>query len=607
MKIPFMESGDIILTKELSAARGIDKAELVLKNANIVNVFTETVNRGDIAVTDGLIVGIGEYHGVTEIDCTGKYAVPGFIDGHIHLESSMLKPVEFAKAVLPHGTTAVITDPHEIANVCGTDGIRYMMEASKGLPLDVYFALPSCVPSTPFDENGERLSAKDLEYFYQQERVVGLAEVMDYIGTVCGDCDIHDKINYARQHNKAVDGHAPGLHGKEVCAYILSGVGSDHECVSFDEAKEKLSLGQWIMIREGTAAKNLDALLGLFKPPYHQRSMLVTDDKHPHDLLQYGHMDEIIRTAVKKGADPCIAIKMATYNTAVYFGLKNLGAIAPGYRADIVLLSDLKGIKIEKVIKNGSVTVGDNKQGELASQFTCPVLDQIAEPVVDDELLKRVHNSFFVGKLVPKDFELPIQPKNGGQGYLRVIQLVKGEIVTKEVRVPLCGGLPKGSEYDGILKAACIERHHNTGHIGIGFVKGYGLKKGAIASSVAHDSHNIIVIGTNDDDMAAAANTVIEMQGGWAIASEGKMVAKLPLPIGGLISELDAASLSEQINRMKMIAGELGVSEGIDPFMTLAFVSLPVIPELRLITSGLFDVGRQRIVPVILESEESGE
>ena len=352
------ESGDIILKKELSAARGIIKADLVLKNARIINVFTESIEQADIAVCNGRIIGIGEYNGKEEIDCTGQYAAPGFIDGHIHMESSMLKPVEFAKIVLPHGTTAVVTDPHEIANVCGAIGMEYMFKASAGLPLDIYFMVPSCVPSTSYDESGCALGAKELENFYHRERVLGLAEVMDYVGVIRGEADILSKITFAQRGHKIIDGHAPGLHGKDACAYVMAGIGSDHECSNIDEAMEKLALGQWIMIREGTAAKNLEALMGLFQAPYYQRAMLVTDDKHPYDLLQYGHLDDTLRKAVKLGADPCIAIKMATLNAATYFGLEGYGAIAPGYKADIVLLSDLEKFKVEKVFKKRSNSLG---------------------------------------------------------------------------------------------------------------------------------------------------------------------------------------------------------------------------------------------------------
>ncbi len=576
------------MLKKLSVARGIEKADLVLKNANIINVFTETIETGDVAICSGCIVGIGEYEGEEEIDCSGKYVAPGFMDGHIHLESSMLKPVEFAKAVLPHGTTAVITDPHEIANVSGMEGIEYMMEASENLPLDVYFALPSCVPATAFDESGCSLKAKDLEHLYHHKKVVGLAEVMDYYETIRGAGDLHQKIADAKAHNKIVDGHAPGLCGKDACAYITAGVQSDHECINFEEAKEKLSLGQWIMIREGTAAKNLDALMGLFEAPFNQRAILVSDDKHPYDILKFGHIDDMLRRAVKNGANPCIAIKMATFNTATYFGLKAQGAIAPGYKADIVILSDLQEMKIDKVIKNGIVIVKDQS------------ILEIKEPDVRKDILNKIYHSFHCDEVVPEDFRIKQVNDSDGHEYYRAIKFIKGEITTDEIQVPLINGKPEISIVEDIIKLAVIERHHNTKHIGVGFAQGYGLKKGAIASSVSHDSHNIIVIGTNDTDIAAAANCIRNMQGGWAIALDDKIIGELPLSIAGLISDLDAVTLAEKMDELKVIARKLGVEDGIDPFMTLAFVSLPVIPKLRLITTGLFDVGLQKLVPIIV-------
>jgi len=629
--------GDFMFNEEISVARGIQKAELVLKNANIINVFTEDIEHADVAIHNGLIVGIGAYQGIEEIDCTGKFVAPGFIDGHIHLESSMLKPIQFAKAVLPHGTTAVITDPHEITNVCGTDGIEYMMEASEGLPIDIYFMLPSCVPATPFDESGCALLAKDLNYLYHKKNVLGLAEVMDFIGTINGDKEILQKIADAFSYQKQVDGHAPGLHGKELCAYITAGIHSDHECTNIEEAKEKIKLGQWVMIREGTAAKNMDSLMDLFQAPYHQRTMLVTDDKHPYDIIQNGHIDYMIRKAIAKGADPCIAIKMATLNTAMYFGLKNTGAIAPGYRADIVIFSDLKEIKIEKVIKNGKIVV--NLQSLVNSQgiINSISLVNIDEPRIKNELLNKIYHSFHCKEIIAEDFLLKLDEdckevgenckgidadckgvnvnckgvnanckgldadcKGLGLGSFRVIQMIKGEILTKEISAPLENGKPTISTQKDIIKLAVIERHHQTNHIGIGFVKGYGLKEGAIASSVAHDSHNLIVIGTNENDMAVAANCIREMQGGWVIVVNGEIREKLTLPIGGLMSELDAVSLAKSMEEMKEIARSLGVEEGIDPFMSLAFVSLPVIPELRLITTGLIDVRTQRVVSIIV-------
>ena len=563
------------------AARGDLVPDLVLKNARIVNVFTNDIEPGDVAVKDGYIVGIGEYEGKEEIDIGGKVICPGLIDGHIHIESSMISPSEFAKAVAPHGTAAVIADPHEIANVAGTDGIRFMIEASAGLPVDIFFMLPSCVPATPLDESGAELSAAELEPFYKEEQVAGLAELMNSYGTVRADEEIIRKIQGANSCGKRIDGHAPFLTGKDLNAYITSGVGSDHECSSFEEALEKLKRGQYIMIREGTAARNLEALLPLFDDKYCDRCMLVTDDKHGNDLIDNGHIDYIIRKAVKAGKNPLNAIKMATLNAATYFGLKNRGAIAPGYIADIIVLSDLDDFTVEKVFKNGRLTVDGGK-----------LVREIKAPAVDKEKYSRVYKSFNLREIKPSDFEI----RDEGTRK-RVIKVIPGQILTEELIVESSS---KEAETDkDIIKLAVIERHKDSGHTGVGFVTGYGLKKGAIASSVAHDSHNLIVAGCSDSDMALAANTVRENGGGLAVVCEGEVLSSLPLPIGGLMCDMDAHEVEDILSVMKEQARQLGVNEGIDPFMTLAFTALPVIPKLRLLTQGVVDVDSQSYVPVM--------
>ena len=563
------------------AARGDLVPDLVLKNARIVNVFTNDIEPGDVAVKDGYIVGIGEYEGKEEIDIGGKVICPGLIDGHIHIESSMISPSEFAKAVAPHGTAAVIADPHEIANVAGTDGIRFMIEASAGLPVDIFFMLPSCVPATPLDESGAELSAAELEPFYKEDQVAGLAELMNSYGTVRADEEIIRKIQGANSCGKRIDGHAPFLTGKDLNAYITSGVGSDHECSSFEEALEKLKRGQYIMIREGTAARNLEALLPLFDDKYCDRCMLVTDDKHGNDLIDNGHIDYIIRKAVKAGKNPLNAIKMATLNTAAYFGLKNRGAIAPGYIADIIVLSDLDDFSVEKVFKNGCLTVDGGK-----------LVREIKAPAVDKEKYSRVFKSFNLREIKPSDFEI----RDEGTRK-RVIKVIPGQILTEELIVESSS---KEAETDkDIIKLAVIERHKDSGHTGVGFVTGYGLKKGAIASSVAHDSHNLIVAGCSDSDMALAANTVRENGGGLAVVCDGEVLSSLPLPIGGLMCDMDAHEVEDILSVMKEQARQLGVNEGIDPFMTLAFTALPVIPKLRLLTQGVVDVDTQSYVPVM--------
>ena len=563
------------------AARGDLAPDLVLKNARIVNVFTKEIESGDVAIKDGYIVSIGEFDGEEEIDIGGRIICPGLIDGHIHIESSMISPSEFAGAVAPHGTTAVIADPHEIANVAGEEGIRYMLEASAGLPVDIFFMLPSCVPATPLDESGAELSADELEPFYKEERVAGLAELMNSFGTVRADEEIIRKIQGANSYGKRIDGHAPFLTGKDLNAYITAGVRSDHECSSAEETIEKLKLGQYIMIREGTAARNLEALLPLFDDKYCDRCMLVTDDKHGSDLIDNGHIDYIIRKAIRAGKDPLNAIKMATLNAAMYFGLKDRGAIAPGYIADIIVLSDLEEFTVEKVFKNGRLTVDGGKN-----------VRAINSPLIDKEKYPRVFNSFNLREIKPSDLEI----RDEGTKK-RVIKVIPGQILTEELIVESSS---KQAEPDkDIIKLAVIERHKGTGHTGVGFVSGYGLKKGAIASSVAHDSHNLIVAGCTDDDMALAANTVRENGGGLAVVCDGKVLSSLPLPIGGLMCEMNVYEVEDILRVMKEQARQLGVNEGIDPFMTLAFTALPVIPKLRLLTQGVVDVDKQSYVPVM--------
>ncbi|MBE5901436.1 MAG: adenine deaminase [Lachnospiraceae bacterium] len=586
------------LKELIAAARGTEKADLVLKNGKFLNIFTGELEEKDVAIRNGYIAGIGSYEGNEEIDLEGKILCPGLIDGHIHLESSMLSPTEFAKAVLPHGTTALVTDPHEIANVAGAEGLSYMLESTEELPIEIFFMLPSCVPATPLDEAGAELNAASLNSFYANQRVLGLAELMNSYGTVCCDTEIISKILGAQDHDRLIDGHAPGLTGQSLNAYIAAGVESDHECSTAEEAIEKLKRGQWIMIREGTAAKNLKALLPLFDDEYCNRCMLVTDDKHPGELIRHGHIDHIIREAVKAGKKPANAIKMASFNTATYFGLKKRGAIAPGYRADLIVVSNLEEFQIEKVFKKGILAV-DN--GEICIEV--PTFEK------KEEKYPRVHHSFHCPELKASDFVM-----EGKGSKKRVIEVLPGELLTREVIVPANlerwkeqadnGHLPSapGVELDkDIIKVAVIERHKQTGHVGVGFATGYGIQYGAIASSVAHDSHNLIVAGTNDTDMAVAANAVRENEGGLAIAVDGKVLSSLALPIGGLMCNREASYVEDKLEEMKSQARLLGVPEGIDPFMTLAFVALPVIPKLRVSTRGLVDVDTQTIVPAVFD------
>lgn len=574
-----------LLREQVAAATGSKKAELVLKNAQIVNVFTQSVETGDIAIEGGYIVGIGNYEGITEKDLGGAYVCPGFLDGHIHIESSMTSPGEFERAVVPHGTIAVITDPHEIANVAGTAGIRFMMQSAQKLDLDVYFMLPSCVPATDLDESGAELLARDLEPFYADEKVLGLAEMMNAFGVTHGDKGCFEKLVQARSLKKAIDGHAPALSGKELNAYVTAGIRSDHECSDFEEAKEKFARGQWIMIRQGTAAKNLKALMGMFEDPYYQRCLLVTDDKHPGDLIRIGHIDAIIREAVSMGADPIRAIRMGTLNAAAYFGLHDMGAVAPGYKADLAVFDDLRTLNVKQVYKGGKLVAEDGK-----------MLHQ-KEKITDwsDEIKERVFHSFHRDPITVEELQL----KETTGTHQRVIDMVAHELITRE-RIEEWKELPdvaKGVDVSrDIVKLAAIERHKNTGHVGLGFLGKYGLKKGAVATSIGHDSHNLVIAGVTDEDMVLAGNRVIENGGGLAIALDGKVLADLPLPIGGLMADEPVEVVDEKLEHMKKLSMELGISEDIDAFMTLAFISLPVIPKLRLNTYGVVDVEKHQVV-----------
>lgn len=569
--------------KLIHVANGRQKADMVLKNANIINVFTESIEVGDVAVVDGMIAGIGTYEGVVEKDMTGKYLCPGFIDGHIHLESSMVAPTEFEKAVLPHGTTAVVTDPHEIANVAGCEGIEFMLKYTQDMTLDVLFMVPSCVPATGLDEAGACLEAADIAPFYDNDRVIGLAEMMNSFGVNQADPAILDKINATLEHQRIIDGHAPLLSGMDLNGYVAAGIRSDHECSNAQEAKEKFARGQWIMVREGTAAHNLEALLPLFEAPYARRIMLVTDDKHPCDLLRDGHIDAIVRKAVQRGVDPVTAIKAGTYNAASYFGLVNNGAIAPGYCADIAVLDNLTDLNVLEVYKDG-VLVAEG--GKSLVESTVPEMGQ--------QIQERVYHSFHVD---PVDASKLALEKKGE--HIRVIDLNARELLTTErtARWSCQAGCADGVDPEkDIVKIVALERHKNTGHIGKGFLGKYGLKKGAVATSVGHDSHNLVVAGINDEDIVCAANRVIENEGGLAIALNGEIVADLPLQIAGLMSTLPLEEVDQRLEEMKAILREWGIPEEIDPFMTLSFVSLPVIPFLRLNTYGVIDVNQQKIV-----------
>lgn len=555
----------------INVARGFEKADLVIKNANIVNVLSEEIHKADIAIKDGIIAGIGEnYSGENEIDIQGAYVTPSFIDGHVHLESTMMLPSEFAKVALPAGTTTVIIDPHEISNVLGLHGISFMHEAVKNLPLDVYTMLPSCVPATPFETSGFDLNSYDLSLLIDKPWVLGLAEMMNFPGVLNQDNNVMAKLELAKSRGKCIDGHAPYLHGKDLCAYIASGVKSDHECTTPDEAVEKLRLGMYVMIREGTAAKDLDALMPVLKTCNTRKCIFVTDDRHPADLKE--HINGMVRRAVEAGVDPVKAVQIASLNTAEYFGLKNLGAIAPGYKADLLILPDLKTFKPDLVIKNGVVAA---ENGKLIAELP------------ENEALA-VRNSVNVRWITPEDFRIEA---NGSK--VTALEVIPHQLITKSVvsEVKIEDGNAVSNIDNDTLKICVIERHRATGNIGKGFVKGFNLKCGAIASTVAHDSHNMIVIGTNDADMYAAAVALIKCKGGKVVVKDGEVISELPLPIAGLMSDRNFDYVVNKCEELNKTAHSIGCRIE-DPFMTMGFLSLPVIPELKVTDKGVFDTNK---------------
>lgn len=557
------------LEEIIKAAKGDEQADLVIKNAQIVNVLSEEIYQADVAIKDGIIAGIGTgYIGKKEIDATGKYISPSFIDGHVHIESSMLLPSEFSKMVVPSGTTTVVADPHEISNIIGLHGISFMREASKDLPLDVYMMLPSCVPASQYETSGFELNSYDLSMLIDSPWVLGIAEMMNFPGVINLDSEVLSKIKLGLDKRKRVDGHAPYLSNKDLCAYVAAGVTSDHECTIPDEAIEKLRLGMYIMIREGSAAKDLDALIPVLKECPTRKCIFVTDDRYPWALKR--HINEMVSRVVKCGVSPVKAIQMASLNTAEYFGLKNLGAIAPGYKADMLLLDNLEDFIPQTVIKNGEVVA---QNGEM-------VVD------IKEKTLSSLRGTVNIRWLDKDDLNIKAESDT-----VKAIEVTSGLLVTKavEAKVNIEDGYAVSNIDDDVLKILVIERHKASGNIGKGFVKGFGLKSGAIASTVAHDSHNMIVIGTNDDDMLKAIKELVKSQGGKVIVNNGEVVAKLELPIAGLMSEQSAQYVIQKAEELKQ--GEKIVGCALDePFMTMAFLSLSVIPELKLTDKGLMDV-----------------
>jgi len=568
------------LTETIKAAHGEKPVDLLLTNTQIVNVFAGEIVFDAIAISDGVIVGFGPYEAKDVVDLKGRYVAPGFIDGHVHIESSMTCISEFARAVVVHGTTTVAADPHEIANVLGSKGIEYMLQSAEQQPMNIYFTLPSCVPATDMETTGARLTAEDLRPFFNNEKIVALAEMMNFPGVIYRDPEVLAKINIARQQKKPIDGHAPGLKGRELYAYIAAGIQSDHECTTLQEAEAKLMAGMHIMIRQGTGAKNLQALLPAVNAKTARRMMWCSDDRHPHDLIADGHIDSIVREAIQSGLDPVLAIQMATLNPAEYFGLHHLGALAPGRQADLVVFSDINNPVVEQIYYRGILTA---EKGKMLPEIQVP-------PAATVPLSMQVD-------LQKIDFSIPAEHKR-----MRVIEIVPDQLITHQriEQVPVKNKQAVGDPSKDLLKIAVVERHKGTGNIGKGFVKGFGLKRGALASSVAHDSHNIIIVGTTDDDMQAALEAVVQMGGGLAVASDTKILASLALPIAGLMSLEPVQLVRDQLDSLIGIAHDMGCALK-EPFMTLSFLALPVIPELKLTDLGLVDVNKFEVVSLFVE------
>ncbi|PIP41382.1 MAG: adenine deaminase [Desulfobacterales bacterium CG23_combo_of_CG06-09_8_20_14_all_51_8] len=564
----------------ISAARGDMPADCLFTNAKIINVFSREIISGHIAVADGYIVGLGDYPAKKTVDLQNRYVAPGFIDAHVHIESSMTSPAEFARAVVCRGTTSVVADPHEIANVMGTDGIDYMLAASEQLPVNVFFTMPSCVPATAMETAGAVLGPEAVRRYLNHERIVGLAEMMNFPGVIFRDAGVLEKILAARAFRKIVDGHSPGVKGKDLNAYVAASIASDHECTRAAEAMEKLRLGMYIMIREGTGAKNLDDLLPVVNAKTAHRVMWCTDDRHPHDICTQGHIDFMIRKAVTAGLDPVTAISIGTINAARYFGLNRVGAIAPGRRADLVVFSDLERPVAEEVYTGGRLAAIDGRMNpdvDFPPTLECPSTMNVQAGAVD--------------------LRIPAEANN-----IRVMELVPRQIVTGQrvAAARIDRGFAVSDPSRDILKIAVIERHNGTGNVGKGFVSGFGLKKGAIAGSVAHDSHNIIVVGVSDEDMMTAVRRIIEMRGGLTAACDGAVISEISLPIAGLMSDKPLETVRNRMDALTSAARNLGAIVP-DPFMILSFLALPVIPELKLTDQGLFDVNRFCHVPLFIK------
>jgi len=563
------------LARLIAVAKGELPADLILANARVVNVFTGEVEPGDVAICRDRIAGIGSYNQAKQVlDLGGRYLAPGLINGHTHLESSMLDIGQYARAVVPRGTSAIVTDLHEIANVCGLEGIKYVLDCARRLPLELFLMAPSCVPATHLETSGASLGSEEIRQILRWKECIGLGEVMNFPGVLGGDTNVLSKINLAR--GKVVDGHAPGVTDKNLTAYIAAGIYSDHESVSLEEAREKLSQGMYVMIREGSSEKNLDALLPLVTDKTYKRCMLVVDDRSCVDLLGDGDVDAVVRKAIRKGLDPVRAIQLATINTAEYFRLDRLGAVAPGYLANLMVIGKLSSLMIDMVFHRGRLVARDG------------------EPLFP---VYQASGSGLTNTINIKPFTLEALKLRASGETEPVIEVVPGQIITRKrlEKIGVTDGVVMPDTGRDILKLVVVERHQATGNIGLGLVTGFGLKQGALASSIAHDSHNIVAVGTNDEDILAAVKEIERLHGGLVVAADGKVLASLALPIAGLLSGEPLEVVVDKLEKLEQLARDLGTTLK-SPFATLSFLALPVIPELRLTDLGLVDVNEFRLI-----------
>ena len=569
------------LKKLIDVAMGRVPADVVIKNCKVVNVFSGEITEGNIAISDGQIAGIGEYEGKEVIDAEGRYAAPGFIDSHIHIESSYVSPEELGRLLVPHGGTTIMADPHEIANVCGEQGLAYMVEAGTRTALDIKYELPSCVPATPFENAGAVLGAREIEKLIPSNDFIGLGEFMNFPGVIYNDEDVIDKLVAAKKQGKWIDGHGSGLEGNALNAYVSAGILADHECSTVEEMKERLARGQYILLRQGSACHNLRTLLQGVTNENSRRCLLCSDDRQPKTILHEGHLDNHLRICVEEGIDPVTAIRMATLNAAECFGLKDRGAIAPGYRADIVLMDDLKDFNVNRVWIEGKLVA---KEGVYLPK------------------IEKYDISSVKGSVVLKDFSKDKFKMNLKSNKVNVIGILPGGVVTEkltaEIELDANGEFVWNSDED-IVKVAVLERHHMTGNVACGFLKGYGIKEGAVALSIAHDSHNIIVVGVNDDEMEFAVKALVEQEGGIVLVKEGKVIESMPMPIAGLMSDQSGEWVDEKLTAIHDKAySELGICGEVEPVMTLCFMSLIVIPAIKITDTGLFDVTTFSFIPV---------